>query len=80
MNVPPILVGHRQGHVIAVQDLNLAHIGTIRREGGRQRQEVGVGFPEEGPGGEDCHQKDYSYLYSVLVDFYIHVDLVYCVI
>ena len=57
MKVPPILVGHGQGHVIAVHYLNLAHIETIRREGSRQREEVGVGFPDQRPSGDDYHQQ-----------------------
>ena len=76
MNVPSIPVGHGQRHVIAVRYLNLAHIGSIRLEGGRQRKEVGVGFPDKRPGGDDYHQQDYDYLFPPLGKCYFHVDLV----
>ena len=72
MNVPPILVGHGQGQIIAVQYLNLAHVETIRREGSRQWEEVDVGFPDERPGGDRCYQQDYGYLFSAFVKSYIH--------
>ncbi len=72
VDVPPVLVGDSQGHIIAIHYLNFAHMETIRREGDRQRQEVDLGFPEQYPGRDRCQQQDCGYLYSALVDFYIH--------
>ncbi len=61
MNIPAVLVSNGQGHVIAVQHLDLAHTRAVRRERGRQGEKVGAGFPEKCPGDDDYHQQNCRY-------------------
>jgi hypothetical protein len=54
MNVPPVLVGHRQGDAISIQDLNFSDLAAFKIKGMGQGLKVLKSFPDNntGAGGE----------------------------
>ena len=53
MNVPPVLVGHRQGDAVSVQDLNFADVAGFKIKGGGKGLKVVNGLPGKNTrGGE----------------------------
>ncbi len=71
VDVPPVLVGYVQRHKIAVSYLNLTRMGTLRPEGGRQRQEVGMGFPDERPDCDDYYQQGTAVIFFLRLLIFI---------
>ena len=60
MDIPAVPVGHRQGHIVPIQDLYLTNRTLFKIEPKRQGLQVMHGFPGEtqSAGEKDCGYKE----------------------
>ena len=53
MNVPPVLIGHRQGDAVSVQDLNFADVARFKIKGDGQGLQAVNGLPGKNTSSAD---------------------------